>query len=229
MSGSHFQSDKFSLQAQTGLILRGMVRMALFASIFAVFCYSAAAADGLAEGDIIFQRNPSDQSAAIAAATKSEYTHVGLILFDGGQPYVYEAVQPVKRTPLSEWIARGEGGHYVIKRLEAKQWKGRSPDRLEREARKLLGKNYDILFGWSDEEIYCSEYVWKVYQRAFGLELCPLRRLKDFDLSQSSVKKLMAKRYGDAVPYDMEVVAPSDLFNSKLLKVAAQKGAPNAR
>ena len=31
---------------------------------------------------------------------------------------VFEAVQPVKRTPLKKWISRGQGGKYVIKRLK---------------------------------------------------------------------------------------------------------------
>ena len=30
---------------------------------------------------------------------------------------VFEAVQPVKFTPLGDWVRRGKGGHFVVKRL----------------------------------------------------------------------------------------------------------------
>lgn len=73
----------------------------------------------LRDGDIIFHRSTSRQAVAIAAATHSDYTHVGLVFFDHGKPFVYEAVQPVKRTPLKEWITRGERQQFVVKQLKA--------------------------------------------------------------------------------------------------------------
>ncbi|MEZ4892959.1 MAG: YiiX/YebB-like N1pC/P60 family cysteine hydrolase [Saprospiraceae bacterium] len=49
---------------------------------------------------------------------KSKYSHCGIVYRESGKFYVFEAVQPVKTTPLGEWIARGENGHYVVKRLK---------------------------------------------------------------------------------------------------------------
>jgi hypothetical protein len=69
-------------------------------------------------GDIIFQTSGSSQSKAIQLATKSRYSHMGIIYEIEGEFYVYEAVQPVKLTKLNDWIQRGEGSHYVIKRLK---------------------------------------------------------------------------------------------------------------
>src|SRR5690606_17279462 len=69
-------------------------------------------------GDIIFQTSLSRQSKAIQLATKSKYSHMGIIFESNGEFFVYEAVQAVKFTALKEWINRGESGHYVIKRLE---------------------------------------------------------------------------------------------------------------
>lgn len=74
--------------------------------------------DELKNGDIIFQTSLSEQSKAIQLATKSKYSHCGIVYSDNGQFYVFEAVQPVKTTPLDKWIARGKDGHYVIKRLK---------------------------------------------------------------------------------------------------------------
>jgi hypothetical protein len=52
-------------------------------------------------GDIIFQTSLSTQSKAIQLATNSPYSHCGIIYKDGEKFYVFEAVQPVKKTPLN--------------------------------------------------------------------------------------------------------------------------------
>ena len=69
-------------------------------------------------GDIIFQTSKSSQSIAIQRATKSRYSHMGIIFENDSELYVYEAVQPVKFTLLREWINRGVDKHYVVKRLK---------------------------------------------------------------------------------------------------------------
>ena len=43
---------------------------------------------------------------------------MGIIYLERGKPFVFEAIQPVKLTPLKEWIDRGENGYCVIKRLK---------------------------------------------------------------------------------------------------------------
>jgi hypothetical protein len=60
------------------------------------------------DGDIIFHTSQSSQSEALRRAMKSPYTHMGVIFIENGTPVVYEAVGPVKRTPLEEWIRRGQ-------------------------------------------------------------------------------------------------------------------------
>ena len=64
----------------------------------------------------MFHTSPSSQSLAVQAATGSPYSHMGVVLFKDGKPMVFEAVQPVKYTPLRTWLRRSEGGRYVIKR-----------------------------------------------------------------------------------------------------------------
>jgi len=58
--------------------------------------------EDLKSGDIIFQTSKSSQSIAIQRATKSKYSHMGIIYKEGKNTYVYEAVQPVKLTPLKK-------------------------------------------------------------------------------------------------------------------------------
>ncbi|MCS6933645.1 MAG: YiiX family permuted papain-like enzyme [Chitinophagales bacterium] len=170
-------------------------------------------------GDLIFQTSLSGQSKAIQLATKSKYSHCGIIYSDNGQFYVFEAVQPVKTTPLDEWISRGENGHYVIKRLKNADQvlTAKILQKMKREAQKFKGKNYDLTFEWSDEKIYCSELIWKVYQRATGIEIGKLEKLSDFDLTHEVVKKKMKERYGDKIPMDETVISPAAIYESDLL------------
>jgi len=57
------------------------------------------------DGDIVFQTSRSSQSEAIQHATGSAYSHMGLILFRDGRPYVLEAVATVRYTPLDRRVA----------------------------------------------------------------------------------------------------------------------------
>jgi len=109
----------------------------------------------LRDGDLIFQTSLSGQSRAIQEATGSKYSHCGIIYRDGCDYFVYEAVQPVKSTPLAQWIARGKGGHYVVKRLAGADslLTERNIAAMHREAARFAGRDYDLTFGWSDDRL----------------------------------------------------------------------------
>lgn len=172
-------------------------------------------------GDLIFQTSLSQQSQAIQLATGSQYSHCGIIFKEKNQLYVLEAVQPVKRTPLTEWIKRGKNGHYVLKRL--KDAEKILTDSIIREMQKMgqawEGKDYDLAFEWTDDKMYCSELIWKIYDRTTGIKIGELEQLKDFDLSSEIVKNKLAERYGDRIPLEDTVISPSAIYNSKLLEI----------
>ncbi len=171
------------------------------------------------DGDIIFQTSKSSQSKAIQLATNSKYSHMGIIYENDEEYFVYEAVQPVKLTPLAEWINRGENGHYVIKRLvNADQVLTSSTlTKMKQFGEQFKGKPYDIYFEWSDDKIYCSELVWKIYKQAADIEIGQLEQLSDFDLSNDIVKAKMKERYGDNIPMDEKVISPAAMFESDRL------------
>lgn len=175
--------------------------------------------DEIKNGDLIFQTSLSGQSKAIQLATKSKYSHCGLIYKDGNDFYVFEAVQPVKRTPLDKWIARGQDGKYVIKQLKnANQvLTPATLTKMKQVGDSFNGKNYDLTFEWSDDKIYCSELIWKIYQRATGIEIGKLEKLSDFDLTNEAVKQKMKERNGDKIPTNEIVISPSAIFDSELL------------
>jgi uncharacterized protein YycO len=175
--------------------------------------------DYVEDGDIIFQTSKSSQSKAIQIATNSKYSHLGIIYKIEGNCFVYEAVQPVKLTPLNEWVARGEKGHYVIKRLKNSD-KILTPEiknKMKTVGEKYRGKNYDLYFEWSDDRIYCSELVWKIYKNAADIEIGKLQKLSEFNLTDKSVIQKLKERYGDNIPKDEIVISPSSMFESEKL------------
>lgn len=176
-------------------------------------------------GDIIFQTSQSNQSKAIQLATDSKYSHMGIIYENDGQLLVYEAVQPVKLTPLKKWVNRGENGHYVIKRLKnADQVLTNSTlTKMRQVGEQFNGKSYDIYFEWSDDKIYCSELVWKIYKQAADIEIGQLEKLSDFNLTNKIVQKKMKERYGDKIPMDEKVISPAAMFNSDKLITIEEK------
>ena len=171
------------------------------------------------DGDLIFQTSLSSQSKAVQLATRSVYSHCGIIYKEGNKYYVFEAIQPVKRTPLNKWIARGQGGKYVIKRLKNANevLSLETLQKMKKVGDQFKGKNYDLTFEWSDDRIYCSELIWKVYQRGAGIELGKLEKLSSFDLTSKTVRQKMKERYGDHIPMDETVISPEAVFNSELL------------
>lgn len=170
-------------------------------------------------GDLIFQTSLSGQSKAIQLATNSKYSHCGLIFKEGNDYYVFEAIQPVKKTPLDKWIARGKNGHFVIKRLKNSSTILTESilNKMKQEEQKFIGKNYDLTFEWSDDKIYCSELIWKIYKRTTGIEIGKLEKLEDFDLTNEVVQAKMKERYGNKIPKEEIVISPSAIFDSELL------------
>ena len=171
------------------------------------------------DGDLIFQTSKSPQSNAIQLATKSKYSHCGIIYKIDGNFIVFEASSKVKKTPIKEWIKNGKDHIYVVKRLKnaSEILTSATLEKMKLISNKFNGKNYDSTFEWSDEKIYCSELIWKIYYQATGIEIGKLKKLKDFDLTSLKVKQIMANRYGVKIPFNNTVISPDDIFKSELL------------
>lgn len=184
---------------------------------------TAIAENNIRNGDIIFQTSLSSQSKAIQLATKSSYSHCGIIYKDGPDFYVFEAVQPVKMTPLQKWIARGKDAKFVIKRLrDTAILTPQTLVKMKNVGQQFSGKDYDLTFEWSDKKMYCSELIWKIYKRGAGIEIGKPERLSDFDLENAAVRQKMKERYGDHIPENETVISPKAIFDSSLLETVAE-------
>jgi hypothetical protein len=204
----------------SGFMVRHRIAMA------AELWLASAATSGLPlnDGDLIFQTSRSSQSVAIQRATGSMWSHMGMIVLHDGQPYVLEASATVRYTPLARWVAYGVGRHFVVKRL-ADANRVLTPEalaKLDTVGASFLGRHYDLTFEWTDDRIYCSELVWKIYDRALGIDIGKLQKIREFNLTDPAVAKLMKQRYGNAIPMDEPVISPVSMFESPLLvQVAA--------
>ncbi len=196
------------------------ITLARCASVIFAGLASCSTPQHLREGDLVFHTSRSRQSAAVQTATKSPFSHCGIIFRKQGSLQVLEAVQPVKYTPLQEWRERGLGGKLVAYRLTSRSegLMATESTALRKAAEAFLGKDYDLAFDWSDREMYCSELIWKAYYAGLKINLCPTRKFRDFDLTNPTVAKLIRERYGNTLPLDMAVVAPSDLLSSNQLQ-----------
>ena len=149
---------------------------------------------------------------------------MGIILMKDRKPFVFEAVATVRYTPLDKWIKRGKGSHFVVKRLSnaSSVLTPANLAHLRKTAKTFEGKPYDLTFEWSDRRIYCSELVWKIYQKTTGVEIGQLQKLREFKLDDPAVQQKMKERYGNQIPLDEPVISPVAMFNSQLLQVVAQ-------
>jgi uncharacterized protein YycO len=182
---------------------------------------SATAAPPLRDGDMVFQTSRSGQSIAIQRATHSRWSHMGVIVMRDGKPFVFEASATVRYTPLSAWAARGSQGRYEVRRLKRALTTAQSA-KLRTAAAKYAGRPYDLYFEWSDDRIYCSELVWKMYRDALGIEIGARQKLREFDLTDPAVKTKMRERYGNHVPLDEPVISPAAMYDSPLLETVSR-------
>ena len=165
---------------------------------------SSPKASTLKEGDIVFQTSKSQQAPFIIAATDSKWSHCGIIIEKPDGLYVLEAISPVSLTPYQQWVERGKGKRVGVKRY--------TEEPVKIKYSKYLGKPYDLAFKFDNGKWYCSELVYDIYKRQLGVELCKPRPVSDYHLQ--GMEKQLSKR---GISKEQLVVAPSDLYDSKLL------------
>jgi uncharacterized protein YycO len=166
------------------------------------------------DGDIVFQTSRSRQSSMIKKITGSKLTHCGVIYEKKGKLFVIEAVSPVRTIPLNQWISNGVDGKYKVVRLK-NELTDSDKKTMFNYAKKQIGKSYDSKFQWSDNKMYCSELVWKVYN-SVGVELCETNKFSDYDLDSPEARKAIKSRYKTEVNLNEKVVTPVDIYETNL-------------
>ena len=175
-----------------------LIIVALFGGLTFAYCMPPSA-DDLREGDVVFQISKSRQSKYIIAATKSLWSHCGVIIEKSGGLYVLEASSTVRLTPYKQWRSKGRGGIVKARRYTDK------PVKIKYS--KYLGKPYDLAFRFDNNAWYCSELVYDIYKNQLGIDLCEPRLVSSYNLT--GLDKQLVKR---GIKKTQLVVAPSDLY-----------------
>jgi hypothetical protein len=178
------------------------------------------------DGDIIMQNNRFPESELLHQLMGVKYNHVGLIFQRerDGLLMVLEMQDTLRATPLTEFVDRGIDGHVCLLRLKNadKTLNEEKTKALRDAARGYRKKPFDPVLNWDDAGLYSSEMVWKVYNNAMRLTLCPTRKVKDFDISpekQAEMKKTYKKNVSNAD----EAVSIDDIYNSQKLEIVFEK------
>lgn len=173
------------------------------------------------EGDILFQSLPHSRLVnAIEGVTESPYSHCGIVAKLHDQWVVYEAYRKVEVTPLKEFIFRGRHQGFAVYRFNADHRKHISGtiDKVQ----KYLGRPYDVRYRMDDEQIYCSELIFKAYRESSGEQLGTLVRMGDLNWRpfQETIKHFEQ----GPVPLDREMITPKDLAAAGQLDLAFSYG-----
>lgn len=167
----------------------------LLASLLLFLLATAAYARDFADwrdGDLVFHDSGGAQAEAIRVATRSPYTHMGIVRRTRSGPVVIEAARTVGETRLAAFLARGKGGRYAVYRL-------RSPDPAGigtalAEAKRYFGRPYDIFFRLEPSEIYCSELPHHAFNAA-GIKLGRPERFGALAVENPAVRQLFLARW----------------------------------
>jgi hypothetical protein len=153
-----------------------------------------AALPPLRNGDILFQSARSDQALAIMLATRSLYTHAGIVEVEpDGRIDVIQAAQIVVATPLAAWIKQSYGERLTIMRfpgLSAAQGA-----QVAAAAAALQGRPYDYFFRLSPDEIYCSELVYDAFLNGPHIQLGTLQPIGSLGVDNFAVRKIIKARW----------------------------------
>lgn len=148
----------------------------------------------LHNGDVLFQSARSDQALAIFLATRSLYTHVGIVEKDpDGKIYVIQAANVVVKTPLAAWIKQSYG-----ERLTITRFRGLNADnaaRIVHAAEKFEGTPYDFFFRMAPDQIYCSELIYHAFQNGAGISLGKLQPIGSLGIDNFAVRRIIKSRW----------------------------------
>lgn len=163
------------------------------------------------EGDVLFQSLPSgDLVRAIEGITGSPWSHCGILIRRDRSWVVIEALGTVCETPYWLWLIRGRGAQLTTFRVA-----GVSSAEIERvtsAARQFLGRPYDFRYAPGDDEIYCSELVYRAFEDGCGIRLGSWDRLGD--LNWKPFEAFILEMEAGPLPLDRRMITPVGLTRS---------------
>lgn len=208
---------------RTAVLLIGSILSVLLLGFLAVWCavflpgYLAFRNYQPQEGDILFQSLPESRLVrAIEGATRSPFSHCGVVAKEDGRWVVYEAFMPVGPIPLRTFTARGRNEAFAVYRLKREQQQHVS--QMLASVRSYRGRPYDERYRLDDnaEAIYCSELIYLGYRAASGEPLGKLVTLGQ--LNWQPYAELIERVEKAPPPTDREIITPKALAAAEQLE-----------
>jgi uncharacterized protein YycO len=134
----------------------------------------------LYNGDLIFRRGRSIESQIVLLADRNSiYSHVGMVHIEEVEPFVVHSVPAengdekefIKMEKVEDFLSKEKAARFAVFRL--KEGFGDISQSASEFVYDFFLKNYrfdnqyDLL---SDKNLYCTELIWKAYQKA-GVDL----------------------------------------------------------
>jgi hypothetical protein len=166
------------------------------------------------DADVIFQEAQGEVADEISAITKSQMSHCGLIVTKDGRVFVLEASGNVALTPLAEWVRRGKSEKFAL--FRARDLTEEKSLLIVKKAMEFIGRPYDSHYEWGDDKLYCSELVYKAYDKGAGIKLAELQPISALEYKghEDYIKNML----GGELHLDRKVLTPVSIYNSPLMK-----------
>ncbi len=176
----------------------------------------------VAEGDLLFTDIPVLPFRKVAETTMSWTSHVGIVfLNEDGEWIVSESKVPMStETPICDFLKNSAQYRFEVRRLSRPLEKSELVH-LRSKAKSLLGQWYDLGFNFDSNRVFCSKFVYLVYQ-SIGIEVGELQTfhqlMRDNPKSPVGFWKLW---YLGSIPLDRRTISPaSQLNDSQFSRVA---------
>jgi Permuted papain-like amidase enzyme, YaeF/YiiX, C92 family len=179
----------------------------------------SALAPSLRVGDVVFTRIDAKPFREVAQATRSWTNHVGVVVDTAGtEPLVAESKFPFSRTtPLSDFVARSEGGRLAVGRLHA-PLSAEQQRAVVRAAEQRLGVFYDTGFNLHSPRQFCSRYVREVLGEATGVQVGEVETFETLFAKNPQANLGFWKLwYFGRIPWSRQTVTPESVRRSAAL------------
>lgn len=141
----------------------------------------------LKEGDILLQPLNCWSCHLIEDQEKSRFSHMAIVVKEGGELKVFEALEEVRVISLKKFKQRTSQGEKILVRRFRPGNDFLPDENFYKEIRKYKGLSYDHDFRWNNfdkkgEKIYCSELVYKIYSSLGYLNFTEAK-IMEFDVN----------------------------------------------
>ena len=177
-------------------------------------------------GDIVFIRIANFFYRRVAAATNSWTSHVGMIDHrEGSEWIVAESTIPRScYTPLTKFLRRSEQGKHAVLRLQT-PLDTAAQTRLQHEAKRRMGRWYDLGFDLDARHQFCSKFIYEVYRDAVGVSIGTIESFRDLLARNPHVSQTFWRFwFWGRIPWDRRTIAPGTQFESDLLQHVSGSG-----